>query len=151
MNVYWKAGIAIALLIVGFIGGCSFKQRDLDKLKADYAEQVSKALEENRALEKKMQDEADSITQKYQKEKKDAEKTISNLRSRIASGDLRLSVKTVGAGGVSTASGTEPGEERAYLDRGTAEALVGLTSRGDDAIRDLNQCIDKYNSIRSRH
>lgn len=151
MNIYWKAGICIALLIVGFVGGCSHKQAELDRLKQDYADQVSKALEENRALEKKMQADADELTVKYQKEKQDAQKTINDLRNRIASGDLRLSVRTVSTKGMSDSTSTEYREERAELDGETAQSLVSITSDGDEAIRDLNQCIDKYNSVRSKY
>lgn len=148
MNIYWKAGIAIALVLAGFVGGCSHKQAELDRLKADYAEQVSKALDENRQLEKRLQAEADSLTQQYKKEKNDAEKTISDLRHRIADGSLRLSVRTEGSTRVPDGTSAQSGEAQAYIDRGTADALVGLTSRGDDAIRDLNQCIDRYNALR---
>ena len=147
LNSYLKAAFCIACLIAGFLGGCSYKQRQLDQLKADYAEQVSKALEENRALEKKMQADADAITVKYNKEKKDAEKTIADLRTRIANGTVRLSIP-VSSTGMSAGSGSELGETRAELDGETAQSLVSIVSDGDDAIRDLNQCIDKYNAIR---
>ena len=149
MNVYWKAGIAMALLLVGFLGGCSFKQRELNQIKDAYAQQVADALQANRELEKKMQADADAITVKYQKEQKDAEKTIADLRSRIASGDLRLSVRTESTSGMSAGSGSEYREGRAYLDAGTAESLVAITDRGDRAIRRLNECVDKYEAIRS--
>lgn len=148
MNIYWKAGVCIALLIVGFLGGCSWKQRELNQIKDAYAEQVQQALQENREIEKKLQADADAITVKYQKEQKDAQKTIADLRSRIADGSLRLSVRTESASGVSGGSGFEPGEGRADIDRGTAQALVAITDRGDRAIRNLNQCIDRYESLR---
>ena len=148
MNLYWKAGIAVALLIVGFLGGCSWKQRELNQIKDAYAEQVQLALQENRNLEKRLQSEADSITQKYQKEQKDAQKTIADLRTRIANGSLRLSVRTESTSGMSAGSGSEPGEGIAYLDRGTAERLVSITERGDSAIRRLNECVDRYNRLR---
>ncbi len=150
MNIYWKAGIAVALLIVGFLGGCSWKQRELNQIKDAYAEQVQLALQENRNLEKRLQSEADSITQKYQKEQRNAEKTIADLRSRIADGSLRLSVRTESAGGMPDGSGFESGETRADIARGDAERLVSIASRGDEAIRDLNQCIDRYNSLRGK-
>lgn len=148
MNIYLKAGIAVALLVVGFLGGCSYKQRELNSIKDAYAEQVQLALQENRNLEKRLQSEADSITQKYQKENRDAQKTIADLRNRIADGSLRLSVRTEGSSGMSAGSGSEYREGIAYLDRGTAERLVSITERGDSAIRRLNECVDRYNSLR---
>ena len=39
-------------------------------------------------------------------------------------------------------------ETRAELDSGVAQALVDLTSRGDQAIRSLNACIDQYEKMR---
>ena len=149
MNAYClKAGICIALLIVGFLGGCSYKQRELNQVKDAYAEQVNQALAENRELEKRMQADADAITVKYNKEKKDAEKTIADLRTRIANGSLRLSVRTEGSSGMPGGSGTEHREGIAYIDRGTAERLVSITERGDSAIRRLNECVDRYNRLR---
>ena len=149
MNVYWKCGLAVLLLAVGFLVGCSWKQRELNSIKDAYAEQVQLALQENRQLEKRMQADADAITVKYQKEQKDAQKTIADLRSRIADGSLRLSVRTEGSSGMSAGSSTEHGEARAYIAGGDAERLVSIASRGDEAIRDLNQCIDRYNSLRN--
>lgn len=148
MNIYWKCGLAVLLLAVGFLGGCSWKQRELNQVRDAYAEQVNQALAENRELEKRMQADADAITVKYQKEQKDAQKTIADLRSRIADGSLRLSVKTVGASGMPAGSGSEHREGIAYLDRGTAERLVSITERGDSAIRRLNECVDRYNRLR---
>jgi len=40
-------------------------------------------------------------------------------------------------------------ETRAELDGRVAQALVDLTARGDQAIRQLNTCIDQYNQVRS--
>lgn len=150
MNLSLKVGLCIALLVAGFLGGCSYKQRELNQLKADYAEQVQLALQENRNLEKRMQADADAMTVKYQKEQKNAEKTIKDLRSRIASGDLRLSVRTESTSGMPGGSGVESSEGRADVDRGTAQALVAITERGDSAIRRLNLCIDRYEFVRGR-
>lgn len=148
MNIYWKSGVVIALVIVGFLGGCQFKSREIEDIKAAYQKQVDDAIEANRNLEKQMQADADAITVKYQKEQKNAEKTINDLRSRIADGSLRLSVRTESASGMPGGSGAEYPEGRADIDRGTAQALVAITERGDNAIRRLNQCIDQYESIR---
>lgn len=84
MNIYWKAGIAVALLIVGFLGGCSWKQRELNQIKDAYAEQVSQALAENRELEKKMQTSVNDAAAQYQKQKAESDKTIENLKKDLA-------------------------------------------------------------------
>ena len=84
MNIYWKAGVCIALLIVGFVGGCSLKQRELDKIKADYAEQVNLGLQANRDLEQRMADSTNAIATEYQKEKAASDRTIENLKKELA-------------------------------------------------------------------
>ncbi len=144
----WKACLVLACFAAGLVFGLWVGNNRLERLKADYAAQVQAGLEANRQLERRLQNEADSLTQQYQKEKKDAEKTISDLRHRIADGSLRLSVRTAGSTRVPDGSGAEHREARAELDGETAQALVSITADGDDAIRDLNQCIDKYNSLR---
>lgn len=83
MNIYLKAAFAIALLIAGFVGGCSYKQRELDSLKADYAEQVQAGLQANRELEQRIQVETNAIAAQYQQEKAETEKTIEQLRKEL--------------------------------------------------------------------
>lgn len=83
-NIYWKAGIAIALLIVGFVGGCSYKQRQLDQIKADYAEQVQDGLQANRDLEQRMADSTNAIATEYQDQKAQSDKTIEQLKKELA-------------------------------------------------------------------
>lgn len=84
MNLYWKAGIALALLIVGFLGGCSYKQRELNRIKEDYAEQVQAGLQANRDLEQRMADSTHAIATEYQAQKAQSDKTIENLKKELA-------------------------------------------------------------------
>lgn len=83
------------------------------------------------------------------KDKANAKQSIDALSADLRSGALRLSVRTTGqqpASGGLTAAG--PGQARAELDPATAEALVRITADGDNAIRDLNTCIDQYAEVR---
>lgn len=84
MNLYWKAGICIALLVVGFIGGALYKQRELNAVRADYAEQVNLGLQANRELEKKLQTETNAIAVQYQSQKAASDKTIESLKKELA-------------------------------------------------------------------
>ena len=84
MNIYWKAGICIVILIVGFVGGCSLKQRELDKIKSDYAEQVNLGLQANRELEKKLQTAVNDVAVQYQAQKAASDKTIESLKKELA-------------------------------------------------------------------
>lgn len=84
MNLYLKAGIAVALLIVGFIAGALYKQRELNAVRADYAEQVNLGLQANRELEKKLQTDVNDIAVQYQVQKAASDKTIESLKKELA-------------------------------------------------------------------
>ena len=84
MNIYWKAGIALALLIVGFISGALYKQRELNAVRADYAEQVNLGLQANRELERRLQNEVNSVAVQYQNQKAASDKTIESLKKELA-------------------------------------------------------------------
>ena len=84
MNIYWKSGIAIAILIAGFLAGSLWKQRELNQVRQDYAEQVNQVLQTNRELEQKMQSETNAIATQYQQEKAVTDKTIEQLKKDLA-------------------------------------------------------------------
>ena len=84
VNTYVNAGIAIGILIAGFLGGCTYKQRELNQIKADYAEQVNLGLQANRELEKKLQTAVNDVAVQYQQEKAASEKTIETLKRELA-------------------------------------------------------------------
>lgn len=96
----------------------------------------------------------------HQKEKDDAKAENESLHARLRSGAVRLSVPThsstcptrgVSAGDVpsTAAPATEHTQARTELDPETSSALVHITDAGDDAIRDLNAIIDRYEAIRA--
>ena len=82
-NAYLKAACCIACVIVGFLSGCTYKQRDLDRLKADYAEQVQAGLQANRDLERRMADSTHAIATEYQTQKAADDRTIEQLRKEL--------------------------------------------------------------------
>lgn len=84
MNIYWKAGICIALLVVGFIAGALYKQRELNAVRADYAEQANLGLQANRELERRLQSEVNSVATLYQNQKSASDKTIESLKKELA-------------------------------------------------------------------
>jgi len=69
----------------------------------------------------------------------------SQLIDAIHTGEQRLFVNVATSSGCAASSG---GETRAELDRQTSEALVAITGDGDQAIVELNACIDQYNKMR---
>jgi len=96
-------------------------------------------------IESSMRDEALAATQKLEKEKRDAEIKVNQLRADVASGAVRLSVRA--SCSASTAAGDS--EARAELDPKAADDLIAITADGDQAIIELNSCIDFYNNLRT--
>ena len=82
-----------------------------------------------------------------EEEKKDAESKIADLRRRVQSGAVRMSVPAT-ACTVSTNTGTGAVETRAELDPKDADDFIAIAADGDAAIRELNLCIDKHNSLK---
>jgi hypothetical protein len=71
------------------------------------------------------------------------------LDDKLASGSMQLSVPVASCSampGDSPATGGNP-EARANLDAGFSQSLVAITQRGDQAINQLNACIDAYSAI----
>lgn len=129
----------IRKLIISFVFGAILSgvcvnswhsKRELAK-ELEYQERIAKAHEVNLSLE-----------DKYKKEREDYEKTISKLRSDIASNRMQFVVK---AKSVTT---SESGETRCELDPETSQRLISITEDGDRNTRELNQCIETYNKVR---
>ena len=87
--------------------------------------------------------EAAKAAEQLHKDKEDAEKKINQLRADVASGAQRLSIR---ASCSATVAGGDP-EARAELDPKTADDLIAITADGDQAIIELNSCIDLYNKF----
>ena len=71
----------------------------------------------------------------------------------VRAGTVRVSVPVVPAscgptGGAAEHAGPGPGQARAQLDQAAAADLDAIAGDGDDAIRDLNACIDKYAAVK---
>ena len=95
-------------------------------------------------IESSMRDEAAATTAKLEKEKRDAQIKVDQLRADVAAGAVRLSVRA--SCSASTAAGDS--ETRAELDPKVADDLIAITADGDQAIIELNTCIDFYNKLR---
>jgi prophage endopeptidase len=80
------------------------------------------------------------------KEKQNAQEKIDQLRADVRSGTVRLSVPVRAVCDPSIAGGNT--EARAELDPKVSEDLIAITADGDQAIIELNTCIDQYNKIR---
>jgi len=106
-----------------------------------------------RETEQRMGEVAQTYAQTLRKANNVAKVKEDKLRTDITSGERKLFIPVqnacpVSASADSPASGGNT-ETRAELDSGIAQSLVDLTSRGDQAIRNLNACIDQYNQMRN--
>jgi len=107
-----------------------------------------------RETEQRMADVAQTYAQTLRKTNDVAKIKETRLRADIATGERKLfvSIKApdcpiqTAADATITSRNTET---RTELDRGIAEALINITSRGDQAIRQLNVCVDQYENMRN--
>jgi predicted phage gp36 major capsid-like protein len=124
-------GVFIGCLVIAFFAG---KYQARQEIQAEVTR-----------IETQMQEAADQAADKLHKEKQDAQTKINQLRADVATGALRLSVRASCSAG--DAAGDS--EERAELDPKTADDLIAIAADGDQAIIELNACIDFYNNLRS--
>jgi hypothetical protein len=119
---------------------------------AAYVEQAAEIARLNvieRDKEKQMQEMADNHAKDLRKANQNAKTEVAKLQSDIADGRLRFSVRTVSTCQDSALAGGNT-ESRAELDPTVSQALIDITADGDNAIRQLNACIDIYNEVRSK-
>ena len=141
----------ISMLFTSF-GGGYWKGTEAERQRQQI--EIARLNQEARETEQRMAAMANTYAQTLRKAN-DAAKTKENkLRSDLASGDRKLYVPVTTTCSVPTSpdspapSGNT--ETRAELDGRIAQALVDLTSRGDQAIRSLNTCIEIYDEMRSK-
>ena len=146
-----KLIIGIACLLVGLIAGWLANgwrlNAQIEATAAEHAQALQRAEQEARAKEQAWQSAHNELQAKYEEEKKDAESKIADLRRRVQSGAVRMSVPAT-ACTVSTNTGTGAVETRAELDPKDADDFIAIAADGDAAIRELNLCIDKHNSLK---
>ena len=117
-----------------------------------YVEQEAEVARLNaieRDKEKQMQDLVASHATELRKATQNAKAEVTKLQSDLSTGQLRFTARTLSTcQNTSTANGDT--ESRAELDPEVSQALVAITADGDNAIRQLNACIDIYNEVRSK-
>ncbi len=118
-----------------------------------HAEEINKA----RATERSLRDDIDQIHAQNEKERANARAENDRLVADLRSGNRRLSVavrscsaapRSGDAAGSSAAAANQ--EARAELDPAASERIVAITRDGDEAISDLNACIDAYEAVKNR-
>ena len=148
-NPYVLLGIVLAVLGSFGVGYYSGEQNEYERQQIEIAALNAKA----RETEQRMGEVAQTYAQTLRKANNVAKAKETKLRTDLASGERKLfiPVQAPDCPVSAPADATAPigdTETRAELDPRIAESLVDLTSRGDQAIRSLNTCIDQYEQMR---
>ena len=148
-NPYILLGVILAL--IGSFGSGYYKGEQ-DEYERQQIE-IARLNEQARVTEQRMGEVAQTYAQTLRKANDVAKVKENKLRNDIVSGKLRLFVPVQTPKCAVPAAEDAPApagdtETRAELDPRIAESLVDLTSRGDQAIRSLNACIDTYEEMR---
>ena len=151
-SVFYTWVIA-GLIALGVAGGIYEHHAGYEEAMTENALKVAEANEHARETEQKLADTLTDHATQLRKAQKNADKTAAKLKLDIGDGSLRLSLPTNGCvqapAGATSASG-DSGENRAELDRQTAQALVTITEDGNAAIRKHAACVDAYNEVREK-
>ena len=150
-NPWVILGVVLALL--GSFGSGYYKGEGDENARQQV--EIARLNNKSRQTEQRMAEVAQTYAQTLRKANDVAKNKETKLRIDLASGERKLfiPVKATECAVPATADSPAPSggaEARAELDGRTAQALVDLTSRGDQAIRNLNTCIDQYNQMRSQ-
>ena len=150
-NPWVMLGI-ISLLFTSF-GGGYWKGADAERQRQQV--EIARLNQEARETEQRMAEVANTYAQTLRKANNVAKVKENKLRADIADGALKLRIPVKAPTCPVSASADSPApsgdtETRAELDGRTSQALISITSRGDQAIRDLNTCIDQYNEMRNK-
>jgi hypothetical protein len=150
LNPWVILALICSFLGIGAVAYTKGKDSERERQQLEIAALNAKA----RETEQRMGDVAQTYAQTLRKANDVAKVKETKLRNDIVSGKLRLFVPVQAPECAVPAPADSPApagdtETRAELDPRIAESLVDLTSRGDQAIRSLNACIDQYEKMRS--
>lgn len=147
----WVVLIAIAVLCA--FGGYMYGRSDgVEVTEAKWKSETAKA-------EKLMHDKDTAavnaiheISSKLDEEQENAFKVAQQRDAAVRRGAVKLYIPIVGAPApVDTATSGEHKEARAQLDPEAAIRIFRITDEGDEAIRQLNSCIDAYERVRNTY
>lgn len=149
-NPYVLLGIVLAVLGSFGAGYYSGEQNEYERQQIE----IARLNQQARETEQRMGEVAQTYAQTLRKANNVAKAKETKLRTDLASGERKLFIPVQAPDCSVPATTDSPApagntETRAELDPRIAESLVDLTSRGDQAIRSLNTCIDQYEQMRS--
>lgn len=154
MNRLQSLGAVVLALCLGLIGGYLWgghRQAQIDEGEAaqvseQHALALASAFERYREAERDGQAAAAAIAAAAQMEKENAKKQMDVLRGELRTGAERLSVAVNAASAAAAAQAAAAGDREARADLLPAAAgrILDFALEGDDIVRDLNACVDKY-------
>ena len=113
-----------------------------------YEEALAKAEKDALVESVMLQRQIDTLKREYEDETRKKQNEIADLRKRIDDGSVRVSI--AGSQSMSNDASFGSAKTQCDIDGRIANAIISLTDRGDRAIRELNQCIDQYNTVRNK-
>ncbi|WP_044528130.1 lysis system i-spanin subunit Rz [Herbaspirillum sp. B65] len=147
-------GAVMLALCLGLIGGYLWgghRQAQIDegrvaKVSEEHATALASATERYREAERSGQAAVAAITAAAQQEKENAKKQMDVLRGELRAGAVRLSVAVDAASAAAAAQAAASGDREARADLLPAAAgrILDFALEGDDIVRELNACVDKY-------
>jgi hypothetical protein len=142
-NPWVLLGIVLAVLGAGTSGYLKGGADEFDRQQLEIARLNEEARVKEQALVTAVQTQANQLVKAEQHAK-----TLSQKRNAdIDSGAIRLRLPVKATCPAVQATTRDSVQADTELDRETAKALVAITDDGDKAIRQLNSCIDAYNSV----
>lgn len=143
--------LSIVLAVLGAFGGGYYKggQDEFAKQQMEIARLNAEARQKEQALVSAVNNTANQLAKANYEAKLQTQK----LHSSIDSGALKLRIPVKAANcpiSTPTDSPTPTGDSvqaTAELDREVAKSLVAITDQGDANTRQLNACIDAYNTV----
>ncbi|HEY5801854.1 MAG TPA: hypothetical protein VIT92_16655 [Burkholderiaceae bacterium] len=139
----------------GFSARDIIAKQEADRQQADFATRLAAKSEQYRALELRMSTELGAQAARFAQEKANADEKTTALRADVRNLTLRLSipVRTPATAGPGAAAGSTAGaapdsETRAELMPEAAIALIDIVADGDSAVRERNECVAQYETVR---
>lgn len=139
--------VPIAVLLLLYAVDQRAEERGMQKAQAQHSAAAVQRLEFSIERSGQLAGQLGQLLDRNQLDKANAQKAFERLDADLRSGALRLSIRTTAQTGRNHGATAGPVQARADIDPADAAALVRITEDGDNAIRDLNTCIDGYAQV----
>ena len=128
------------------------------KLNTRHTQALQQATERERATERQLGADLADLQTRHNQDASYAKQIRERTAAAVRTGAVRLSIPALSCvadpgGPASPSAGSAPGDRhpaRAQLAPEVGLALTAIGDDGDDAIRQLNACIDAYNAVKTR-